>query len=162
MSMVQCHQLHELQKKAGLIKGKKTPESSRALEARVAMLETKTDNSSNESLFIDEKPKAYNRNNPALDRKGNGTRADMISKEMNVRVAFKVLPNGKPLPTGNQFVQCHMVFDIKMEDLRHKARLVAGCHMTKTSATITCASIVSRETVRIALMIATLNDLEAK
>ena len=34
--------------------------------------------------------------------------------------------------------------------------------MTKSPATITDASIVSRETVRIALMIATLIDLEVK
>ena len=40
--------------------------------------------------------------------------------------------------------------------------LVARGHMTKALATITYASIVSRETVRIALMIATLIDLEVK
>ena len=74
MLTAQCHQLHELQKKAELIKGKKTPESSRALEARVAMLEAKTENSSNESVFKDKKPKANNRTNPALDRKGSRTR----------------------------------------------------------------------------------------
>ena len=74
MLAAQCQQLYELQKKARLIKGKKTPESSRALEARVASLEAKSDNSSNESLFADKKPMANNRNNPALDRKGNGTR----------------------------------------------------------------------------------------
>ena len=34
--------------------------------------------------------------------------------------------------------------------------------MTEALATITYASIVSRETARIALMIATLNDLEVK
>ena len=50
------------------------PESSRASEARVAMLDSKTDKRNNESLFIDERPKANNRNNPAIDRKGNGTR----------------------------------------------------------------------------------------
>ena len=55
-----------------------------------------------------------------------------------------------------------MVFDIKMEDLRHKARLVARGHMTKTPATITYASVVSRESGSIALMIATLNNLEVK
>ena len=38
------------------------------------MLEAKTDNSSHESLLIDEKPKANDRNIPVLDRKGNGTR----------------------------------------------------------------------------------------
>ena len=52
-----------------LIKGKKTPESSRALKARVAVLEAKTDNCSIESLFSDEKLKANNRINPAPDRK---------------------------------------------------------------------------------------------
>ena len=74
MLMAQHQQLYKLWKKAGLFKGKKTPESGRALEATVAMLEAKTDNSNNESLFADEKPKANNRYNPALDRKGNGTR----------------------------------------------------------------------------------------
>ena len=47
MSMVKCQQLYELWKKTGLIKEKKTQESSRALETRVAMLEAKTDNISN-------------------------------------------------------------------------------------------------------------------
>ena len=38
------------------------------------MLEAKTDNSSNESLFAEEKPEANNKNNRALDRKQSGTR----------------------------------------------------------------------------------------
>ena len=72
--MAQHQQLYKLWKKAGLITGKRTPEISRAFKARVATLEAKTDNSSNWSLFPDEKPKANNKNNPALDRKGNGMR----------------------------------------------------------------------------------------
>ena len=55
-----------------------------------------------------------------------------------------------------------MVFDIKMEDFRHKARLVVECHMTKASATITYASVVCGETVRIDLMIAAINDVGVK
>ena len=55
-----------------------------------------------------------------------------------------------------------MKFDIKMEDFRQKARLVARGHMTKTQATVMCASVVSRETVKIALMIATYNDFEVQ
>ena len=51
MLAAQHQQLNELQKKAGLIKNKKTPESSRALKARVAMIEEKTENSSNENFF---------------------------------------------------------------------------------------------------------------
>ena len=55
-----------------------------------------------------------------------------------------------------------MIFDVKMEDFRHKVRLVAGGHRTEAPATITYASVVSRETVRLALTIAALNDLEVK
>ena len=42
----------------------------------------------------------------ALDAKnGNTLWADAISKEMeNVRVAFEVLPGGKSVPIGHQFV----------------------------------------------------------
>ena len=69
LSMTQHQQLYQLQKKAGLIKGKKTSGSGRALEARVVTLAGKTDNSCGKSLFADEKPKANNLNNPALDRK---------------------------------------------------------------------------------------------
>ncbi len=55
-----------------------------------------------------------------------------------------------------------MIFDVKMEDFRRKARLVAGGHLTKAPATITYASVVSRETMRLALTFASLNDLEVK
>ena len=49
--------MYELQHKARLLKGKKTLESSKALVVRVTMLEVKTDNSSNESLFAEKRPK---------------------------------------------------------------------------------------------------------
>ncbi len=55
-----------------------------------------------------------------------------------------------------------MIFDIKMEDFRRKARLVAGGHMTKAPAMITYTSVVSREIVHIALLMAALNDLNVK
>ncbi len=55
-----------------------------------------------------------------------------------------------------------MIFDVKLEDFRQKARLVAGGHQTKAPATITYASVVSRETVCLALTIASLNDLEVE
>ncbi|KAL3786440.1 hypothetical protein HJC23_011021 [Cyclotella cryptica] len=58
------------------------------------------------------------------------------------------------------FIRCHMIFDVKMEDFRRKARLVAGGHATKAPATLTYASIVSRETVQIALLVAVLNDVD--
>jgi hypothetical protein len=79
-----------------------------------------------------------------------------------VRIAFNMLPGGHVAPNGYQKIPCHMIFDVKMEDFRRKARLVAGGHRTKAPATITYASVVSRETVRLALTIAALNDLEVK
>ncbi len=47
-----------------------------------------------------------------------------------------------------------------MEDFHRKVQLVAGGHMTKAPATLTYASVVSRETVRIALLMAVLNNVD--
>merc|ERR1712051_392585 len=80
----------------------------------------------------------------------------------NVKVAFNILDDRSMVPKGHQFVKCHIIFDVKMEDFRRKARLVAGGHMTKAPAAITYASVVTRETVRIALTIAALNELKVK
>ncbi len=55
-----------------------------------------------------------------------------------------------------------MIFDMKMEDFRQEARLVAGGHQTKAPATITYASVVSCETLHLDLTIVSLNDLEVK
>jgi len=52
-----------------------------------------------------------------------------------------------------------MIFDVKM-DFTRKARYVAGGHMTDPPTTITYSSVVSRDSVRIAFMIAALNDID--
>ena len=57
-----------------LLKGNKTPENSKTVEAITAMLKAKTDNSGTENSVADKKSTAKNRNNPALDRKGSETR----------------------------------------------------------------------------------------
>jgi hypothetical protein len=96
-------------------------------------------------------------------KNGNTLWADAIAKEMKeVRIAFNILPDGHAASIGYQKIPCHMIFDVKMEDFRRKARLVAGGHRTEAPATITYASVVSRETVRLALTIAALNNLEVK
>jgi hypothetical protein len=65
------------------------------------------------------------------------------------------------LPPGYQKITCHMIFDVKMgENFRRKARFVADGHKTKTPAAMTSASVVSRDSVRIALTIAAPNDLD--
>ena len=94
---------------------------------------------------------------------GNTLWWDAICKEMrNVRPAFEVFEGTKDqLLVGYQFMKCHMIFDVKFgENFRRKARLVAGGHMTETPATLTYSSVVPRDSVRIALTIATLNDLQ--
>ena len=55
-----------------------------------------------------------------------------------------------------------MIFDVNMEGFRIKARLVAGGHVTEPPSTIPYASIVSRETARIALKFAALIELPVK
>jgi hypothetical protein len=49
-----------------------------------------------------------------------------------------------------------------MEDFRYKARCVAGGHTTDTLHSMTYTSVVSRESVRVAMTLAALNDLDVK
>ena len=81
----------------------------------------------------------------------------------NVRPAFEVWDKSvAELPPGYQEVKYHLIFDVKMgENFRRKARFVAGGHTTDVPSTLTYASVMSRDSVRIALMIAALlNDLK--
>ena len=103
-----------------------------------------------------------------LDEKNNNNywRA-AIEKEMSrVRVAFEKWTGGntreeaKRKLVGYQEVRCHMIFDVKMSGLVRKARLVAGGHTTDTPASVTYLSVVSRDSMRIAFLIAALNDLD--
>jgi hypothetical protein len=83
-----------------------------------------------------------------------------IEKEMaNVMPAFKFLEGDENLPVGCQKIDCHIIFDVKL-DLTRKARYVAGGHMTEAPAALTYSSVVSRESVRIAFMAAALNGLD--
>ena len=98
-----------------------------------------------------------------LDRKnGNTLWWDAICKEMrNVRPGFEIWEKSQgDIPIGYQEIKCHIVFDVKMgENFRRKARFVAGGHLTETPTSLTYSSVVSRDSVRIALLIAALNDL---
>jgi hypothetical protein len=93
-----------------------------------------------------------------IDRRNNTTFWSNAIKEM--QIGFDILEDGLLPPEDYQFVHCHMVFDVKMEDFCPKARLVAGGHMTKAPATLTYASVVSCQTVRLALTVAALNDID--
>ena len=62
-----------------------------------------------------------------IDKKnGNTLWQGVIQKEMkNVKIAFQTIPEGKKPPNGFQYINCHMAFDIKMEDFHKKACSVA-------------------------------------
>jgi hypothetical protein len=100
----------------------------------------------------------------AIDKSNGDTQWwDAICKEMkNVRPAFeKWESTEKELPPGYQKIKCHFIFDIKMgENFRRKARLVANGNETEAPSALTYSSVVSRDSVRIALLIASLNDLK--
>jgi hypothetical protein len=85
-----------------------------------------------------------------------------MQKEMNNNaIAFRFLESNESIPVGSKWIPCHMVFDIKM-DLTRKARYVAEEHWTKPDNFITYSTVVTRESVHVAFLIAALNDLEIK
>ena len=83
-----------------------------------------------------------------------------IEKEMkNVMQAFTFLEQDKKVPIGYQHIDCHMIFDVKM-DFTQKAQFVAGGQTTEALALLTYSSLVSCESVRIAFTVAVLNNLD--
>jgi hypothetical protein len=60
---------------------------------------------------------------------------------------------------GFQEIDCHIVFNIKM-DFTRKARLFAGGHTTDTPMAMTYSSGVSRDSVSFGFMLAVLNGLD--
>ena len=88
-----------------------------------------------------------------------GRRRKRNGKDIN---CVQILGNNESPPPTFQEIHCHLVFDVKMEDFQRKARLVAGGHMTETPASVTYASVVLWESVRIALTLAALSNLAVK
>ena len=85
---------------------------------------------------------------------------DAIAKEMGtVRVAFDILSEGSSEPKGRSFIKCHLVFDVKQGSLQRKARFVCDGSRVDASDVPSYASVVSRESVRIAFTLAALNGL---
>ena len=99
-----------------------------------------------------------------LDKKNGDTNWDYVitSDTNNVKVVFDVLLDGNNAPIGHQFVKCHMIFDVNMEDFRRKDRYVAGGHMINVPPTTTYDIIVSRDKVCLALIIDDMNSLQVK
>ena len=73
---------------------------------------------------------------------------------------FRVLAEGEELPEGYTRIPYHIVFDVKF-DGRHKARLVAGGHRTPSvSHEEVYSGVVGMDTIRMAFVLASLNELE--
>ena len=69
---------------------------------------------------------------------------------------------GKEL-IGHEEIGCHMIFDVKMDgSFTRKARFVANGDETDPPSHLTHSSVVSRESVRIAFLVAALNDLQVR
>jgi hypothetical protein len=98
------------------------------------------------------------------DANGDTQWVDAIKKEMtNNRIAFEEHEGSIEDLVGFEEITGHLVFDVKLsEGFRRKARFCADGHKTKAPASVTYSSVVSRDSVRIMLLIAALNDLELK
>jgi hypothetical protein len=81
-----------------------------------------------------------------------------VTREMlNVRLAFKFVDDDV-MPAFWKPVKVHMIFDVKM-DLTRKARLVANRHETEVPTESTYSTVVTRDSVRLAFLLAALNGL---
>ena len=80
----------------------------------------------------------------------------------NTRPDFEVWKKDiSKFPPGYKNNTCHMLFDVNMgKNFRSKAQFVGDGNKTKTPAEMTYLSVVSRHSVRIALTIAELNELD--
>ena len=82
-----------------------------------------------------------------------------IEKEMAAVMPAFQFNDDNTIPAFHKHIDCHMIFDIKM-DLTRKARFVAGGHQTDPPKESTYSSVVTRDSIRIAFTLAALNDLD--
>jgi hypothetical protein len=95
---------------------------------------------------------------------GNTLWIDSVRQEMGaIRVALEEYDGNVCDLVGYQRITGHIVFDVKLgENFRRKARFCADGHKTQAPASVTYSSVVSRDSVRIMLLIAALNNLALK
>ena len=89
---------------------------------------------------------------------------DAVAKEMKVLKdlkCFKFHPPYKRFHKSNgwQYAPLHMIFDIKQQDMRYKARLVAGGNVVDSSEYIKTSTTVHDVSVRLLMLIAARNNL---
>ena len=98
-----------------------------------------------------------------IDRKnGNNKWREANDKEISQIMEFNTFNDrgrGDLKPDGYKKIRVHMVYDVK-HDGRHKARLVAGGHLTEIPVESVYSSVVSLRGIRIVTFLAELNGLE--
>ena len=97
----------------------------------------------------------------AIDRE-TGTKVweTALAKEIkNIWPVFEIKEPGESAPVGSTHIDLTVVFDVKM-DFTRKVRICARGDQTDPPSSITYASVVTRESIRIGLLVAALNDLD--
>ena len=93
------------------------------------------------------------------DREWEGSMDKEIGSINNHQV-FIILEDDEPLPEGYKLIPYHFVFDAKF-DGRRKARLVAGGHRAPdVPENEIYSGVVSIETIRVAFVLAAMNNLD--
>jgi hypothetical protein len=62
------------------------------------------------------------------------------------------------VPSGFKRIRCHMIYDVK-HDGRHKARLIAGGHLTNPNTESVYSGVVSSQGIRLIVFLAELKKL---
>ena len=98
-----------------------------------------------------------------LDRiNGNTKWQDAEATEMRQLIEYQTFVDkgkGGEAPAGYKKIRCHMIYDVK-HDGRHKARLVAGGHLTDPNTESVYSGVVSLRGIRLIVFLAELNSLE--
>ena len=100
-----------------------------------------------------------------LDKQNGNTKwRDSINLEIQQLMDYKTFVDkgkGRVNLPGYQFIRCHMVFAVK-HDGRHKARFVAGGHLTNDPVEAVYSGVVSIRSLKLVLMLAELNNLNVE
>ena len=72
--------------------------------------------------------------------------------------AFQDCGKGAEAPVGYKKIRVCYVYDVK-HDLQHRARLIAGGHLTERDLTASYARVVSLRSMRLAILVGEMNGL---